>query len=285
MALGEIDPSLIEWHSRRYERGRATPIRIAFPSGRAARVEATFRATPTDALAAMAQLENCAHPSHIAAAPLFVILHAIAGQRPNGKRAYARQIGGVKISTTPIGAQALLDDLKCFTSRTNPGPIRSSTVAMVLDALANARMSRYRATRESIDALLELDGPWISAFAKRLRDKHVSSDDHSLLKKILAAAEDAGYKRAEFFRRDRPNALLLWPIQAFLIEYCLGGAHWWIQQRLIPPMRLVRQNLKRNRGSSEKRTIYKRYLRKGWREIIYREPEPDYLPRRLRHLL
>lgn len=286
MASGDIDPSVIEWRSRRYVRGRSTPITIAFPSRRGVRVTATFRAKPTSALAAIAQLQNHAHPGHIAGAPLFSILHDIAQQRRNGKRCYARQTAGVKVSTTPMGAQTLLCDLKFWTSRTNPTEIRSSVVVHVLLAAANAKTTRWRATREAVDALLTLDGPWISAFARRQNAKHISATDLHLRDKILAAAKRAGYKRAEFFRRCKPGIVLLWPIQAFLIEYCLGGAHWWRKANLIPPMQLMRQAVQRGRGSTEtgKRTIYRHYLGDGWRAIIERQPELGYVPRRIRRL-
>lgn len=286
MASGEIDPSLIEWRSRRYERGRATPITVAFPTRRGVEVTATFRAKPADARAAIAQLVNHAHPGRIAGAPLFSILHDIAIQRRNGKRHYARKFAGVKVSTTPKGAQALLDDLKFWTSRTNLQEIRNSAVVHVLLAAANAKLTRWRVTREAIDALLRRDGPWISAFAGRLNGRRVSAADLHLRNKILGAAKCAGYRRDEFFRRDKPDIVLLWPIQAFLIEHCLGGAHWWRDASLIPPMQLVRKEMQRSRGSTKtgKRTIYRHYLGDGWRAIIERPPALGYVPRRIGQL-
>lgn len=284
---GDIDPSLIEWRSRRYERGRPTPVSITFPLPGNKRASATFRATPDDARAAIADLEAHAYPRLIDQATLTMALADIGGQRSRGTRPYVRIAAGVKLSASPEAARALLADLKFWTLRDKPEVIRNSAVVHVLNVVSAAKLTRWGVTRQAINALLGLDGPWIAAFVNRVKGPAVDRHDAAMLVRILTAAEKAGYERRQFFRRSDGQRVLAWPLQAFLLEHCLGGAHWWTEASLIPPMQLIQQEMTRRRDSADdagRRNIFQHYLGADWRAVVDRPPRPGYVPRRLRRL-
>jgi len=80
----------------------------------------------------------------------------------------------------------------------------------------------------AIQDMLVQDGPWIRAFSKRVtqRSSGVTREDGVLLDRILAAAQLAGRDREKFY--SQRGQLLKGPLEACLIELCLGGwqASW-----------------------------------------------------------
>ena len=122
-------------------------------------------------------------------------------------------------------------------------------------------------------------GPWIYSFAKRLTEGRADAGDITLLETILASAQEAGYERAEFFSHQKTPRLLVWPIQAFLIELCLGGKQSWCSVNLVPPVELMRREIRRRRtqqigGGTGVANVYKKYLRSNWQRIVQQSHHP-----------
>lgn len=263
---------------RRYRRGRPTPIAaiLHFLLGKQKTI--TLWVTPEDASAALDDLDAHAHPKEIDGA----LISRLLRQAMSKRRAYrlrSSSADGVRISTTAEGARALLDDLTWHSvaSRADPRQIRQSVAATFLRLAIEAAQSRRRYVRDCIEYAVRSCGPWIYRFARTVTNPHdvPTKNDLALLRRILAAAERAGYGREPFYSTHPAPRLLGWPLQAFLFELCVGirkKGDWWTDSGLTSPFDLVQQELssKRKRGSyAVKLTgFYKLFLGRDWRVVV-----------------
>ena len=219
-----IDPAEIEWRSSKYQRGRRITTIAEFSPRTGTREKITVRATPGKARAAIADLEHRIQCGEISQVPIVESLDEIS-RKARSRRSYPVETKAIKISATPLGARLLLDDLAFWTrgSLRNRKQVSQSFLWDLLHVAATAHGKRRMYVRQAIGEGVQRYGPWIYSFAKRLTQGRADADDVALLENIVASAQEAGYKRAEFFSLHRAPRLLVWPIQAFLIELCLGG--------------------------------------------------------------
>lgn len=307
----QIDPLAVEWiplkatagaaRYRRYKRGRPTPIAARLPWLSGIEKKVLLKATPDSARAALANLEKHAHPAKIAHALLAQLLQQ-AAEKPRAYRRRASHAGGIAISATAEAALALLDDLKWYAaaSRSSAKPILQSVAATFLRLAIEAATSRRQYLRECIAEAVRLYGSWIHAFALRVTDQRTPrrKDDSKLLARLIKAARTVGYA-PKLFYSTRPNCqprLLRWPLQAFILELCVGvrkKGGWWVESGLSSPMETVQRELRRRRrlGSDEGKPgrLYKLIVGKDeWSRIVSRSIQADTPPRAivraLRHL-
>ena len=172
----------------------------------------------------------------------------------------------IRISATEAGAKFLKDNLGYYARvcRSNAQAIQESVLWDFL-ARCESNYTKRQFMMGAIKDTLVQDGPWIRAFAERVsqRSSGVKREDCVLLGRILAAAKQAGRDRAKFY--SKTNRLLIWPLQAYLIERCLGGGQWWTYHKLKPPFDVVQAelDLSRSRDYGNGRgvaSLYKRYL-------------------------
>lgn len=199
----------------------------------------------------------------------------------------------IRISATEAGAKFLKENLGYYARvcRSNAQAIQES---LLWDFLVQweSNDTKRRLMMGAIKDTLVQDGPWIRAFAKRVTQPSsgVNREDRALLNRILAAAQRAGHDRAKFYSKKK--RLLTWPLQAYLIELCLGGAQWWTAHKLKPPFKIVQADLdsSRSRYAGESRgpeSLYKRYLKqylgREWETLMTGDPE--HMPQAVQRLL
>lgn len=186
----------------------------------------------------------------------------------------------IRISATGAGAKFLKDNLGCYARvcRSSPQAIQQSVLWGFLE-LWESNYTKRQFMMGAIKDTLVQDGPWIRAFAKRVSQPSSGvkqSEDHVLLDRILAAAQLAGRDRAKFYSKTR--RLLKWPIQAYLIELCLGGGQWWTHHKLKPPFEVIQAelDLSRSRGYGNNRgvaSLYRRHLGPQWETLMTGSPK------------
>lgn len=193
------------------------------------------------------------------------------------------------ISATEAGAKFLKENLGYYARvcRSNAQAIQES---LLWDFLVRWE-SNYTKRKFMMAALkdtLVQDGPWIRAFAKRVtqHSSGVNREDRELLERILAAAKLAGRARTKFYSKKK--RLLTWPLQAYLIELCLGGGQWWTEHNLKPPFEVVQAelDLSRSRGYGDGRgvaSLYRRHLGPQWRTLM--TGSPKHMPQAVQRLL
>ena len=195
----------------------------------------------------------------------------------------------IRISATGAGAKFLKDNLGYYARvcRSNPQAIQQSVLWGFLELWESNYTKRQFMMGAIIDTLIQ-DGPWIRAFAERVSQPSsgVKPEDRELLDRILVAAQLAGRDRAKFYSKTR--RLLKWPIQAYLIELCLGGGQWWTHHKLKPPFEVIQAELdvSRSRDDGNNRgvaSLYRRNLGPQWRTLM--TGSPKQMPQAVQRLL
>jgi hypothetical protein len=193
------------------------------------------------------------------------------------------------ISATEAGAKFLKDNLGYYARvcRSNAQAIQES---LLWDFLVRweSNYTKRQFMMEAVNDTLVQDGPWIRAFAKRVSQPSsgVKREDRELLERILAAAKRAGRARTKFY--SKTDRLLKWPLQAYLIELCLGGAQWWTEHKLKPPFKIVQAELDRSRSRDDgdrrgPTSLYKWYLGCEWETLM--TGSPKHMPQAVQRLL
>ena len=198
----------------------------------------------------------------------------------------------IRISATQAGARFLKEDLSFFAREcggSHPLAIKASLLWRFLSEWEEAATTNLQRRKEDLKEILIEYGPWIRAFAERVSQppRHVKREDRKLLNRILVAAQRAGYDRAEFCSQKTKtrDQLLRWPIQAYLIEFCSGGAEWWTAWVRQTPFDKVRDELARSRRSDEAKrgmNLYRLYLGPQWETLM--TGSPDSIPPPVRRL-
>jgi hypothetical protein len=294
MTPRDIDPSGIDWSSGKYEGGRRTAVHAEFALQSGERSRATFRATPEEARRAIEQLLYFAGQPSTRQAAVIQALLELAAKPLRGARHYAVEAGIAKISAAPEMAMVLLEDL-AFWQR-NPKQILASVVATFFSIASDASRSSRGNTVKSIRAGILLYGPWIHSFAIRLTPRSRShaeraADDRDwhIFDRVMQAATSAGYERRRFLSTRNPKLPLRWPLQAFMLEYCLGGRSAWQQAGLITPLdlveRMIAKRQDRDTGDRAVTGIYQHYLGPAWRSLFRRAPRRPGIPRPIKRLI
>lgn len=288
-----IEPLAVEYRQSKYHGGRATTISAVITDpvfGPPQRIQ--LRSTPDAAQTALRDLESRSSRATVSGSQAFRMLADIVGRK---RRTVPHVVTGIapspalKLSATPAGAQALLTDLMFFCmSYRNAANMHESVIGKMLDFAIRAPVTRRQYVRTSIDAGVRRYGPWIYAFANRISRGNATAADLALLPRLLEHAEHAGYSRAAFYSKHKSPRVLLWPLQSFLLEFALGGAHWWQLVEFTPPVELMKRESERTRTrrldgmDTGVTSLYRKYLGTSWRQVITRGAL--VVPPRLRRL-
>jgi hypothetical protein len=161
---------------------------------------------------------------------------------------------------------------------------------MLSTAIGPVESTRHQYVLSCIREGIEGFGPWIIKFVDRVSGtKPPTKDDALLLKKILVEAKKSGYEKRVFYSRNQPSRISKSTLTAFLIEYCLGGAEWWKNIRLIPPLKLSILSIQRQQGQTYGKkggplNLFRHYLGSDYIRKLKRPKILIVVPPRIRSL-
>lgn len=282
-----LDPSATEWSSTKPHRGRGftikarlwtprqntTPVIVSLSGSVARRLQDDLKYH-----ACQASTDLCPYP--IRRSILGVTLEDISSHSRRQTKRLTVDGERIKITASPQAAAMLLGDLLWCArgAQRKPTELMQSRLWRFLEfAVAGGRESRRTFIQGCVEDGILSYGQWIREFADRVtRTPLPSGKDKNLLTKVLAEARRLGYQEADFFSQTRKHPKLLkWPLQAFLVEYCLGGPASWKQVNLTPPFQLMKRELSRRRARHQRKNyetgitgFYRKYVTGDWRSRL-----------------